>query len=588
MPCELHAHSMSRPQMMLTAVQKVRNEMNNAREYRLVRSQSSESENGKVAEQTKKRQRLTALDNLNQKIEQKVKASKDKFELKNVNKLMNTYMSINGGHAWCKGPKYHAIQTIFTYLACTEGLGFSAVAILETVFEASIKTLTQKIQEKMATQPPSDFNKKPYSGTFRAGGSPSGTEPEQAGQIMNTQIWPDIEDEETRRQLLNDFQLIKPGVYPLQDLDLGKYIMLAYTKEYELLMSKPSEPNKLPNYAIYLGQSNIFEYCSNLNETYFGDGGHALGLNFDENPVNTIAIDLQTVEGYNKETLKKFEKSCVWIYSQQRNKRKNSKDDIKDWYVLVYMEKLNSDCCAICLVDIEKIDPVGEHCVTECKHLFHKTCLQNLVTFERPDHSDTNVVSCPMCREPLHVTTSNAIECQGQAARGFTLTWVTYVMILERKLPILLKNYNDVTAGKDLNPELIDVDSDTRLKLLKDCTNILKGWFMRPNTGPAWNREYTPNEAIALVILLFKYYVLYISHSYPAQDASTLHYHAYQLMKCLRKETIVNWQWNTQLHFQVDEERYASISDYNISFKDTLEAEIESNLVFPKGYLTTA
>ena len=127
--------------MMLNAIEEIRNEMNHTSEYKGLA----------MAEPSHKRQKseLTVGYPKKQKIEQKAKQLED--ELENVNKLMKKYVSIDDGHESYKGPEHRAIEIIFTYLACTEGLGFSAVAILETVFEASIKTLTQKIQEKMAT-----------------------------------------------------------------------------------------------------------------------------------------------------------------------------------------------------------------------------------------------------------------------------------------------------------------------------------------------------------------------------------------------------------------------------------------------------
>ena len=218
-------------------------------------------------------------------------------------------------------------------------------------------------------------------------------------------------------------------------------------------------------------------------------------IRFNDNPVNTIAIDLTTVVGYDTPHLERLKRTpelehCVFVYSRKRT------NNVIDWYALVYMEQPTSNCCSICIEDIEKMHIQDEHCITSCNHIFHKECIQAWVTTQVKEQPGTPV-KCPLCREELKLTSANHIICQGQAATKYNRTWVSYVMELERKLPNKLKELSHINSISNNSKEI--------RKILSDCTKLLKRWFFSPRASGR-----VVNKNIALVITLYKYCVYII------------------------------------------------------------------------------
>ena len=314
MTCELHTDIQSRPQLMLNAIMEIRNEIYNAREY----GRSALSKKRVPMKKTKKKTpKGAAKQYLNQTTPQttklNLKESTDAQKLKDMDKLLSNSVSRNGSVARYKGPKYSAIPAIFTYLACTTGLGFSAVAILQSVFNDTIKNRKQKIKQAIkARNLQYDLNKTTHRRVLHT--EEHTTHEQIFGAVHaevpeNIQTIPSIIDTETTQQLLKNFQLIKPeNLFP-PDIDLSEYIMLAYTKKFELLISKPFALNSLPNYAVYIGRFNTFGNQENNYITGFSTNEN-LKLDFNDSPVNTIAVEMNECENYDKQKNKNCCNTC--------------------------------------------------------------------------------------------------------------------------------------------------------------------------------------------------------------------------------------------------------------------------------------
>jgi hypothetical protein len=567
---------------MLNAIMEIRNEIYNAHEY----GRSALSKKRAPMKKTRKKTPKGAANQyLNQTTPQttklNLKESTDAQKLKDMDKLMSNSVSRNGSVARYKGPKYIAIQSIFTYLACTTGLGFSAVAILQSVFNDTIKNQKQKIKQAIkARNLQYDLNKTTHRRVLHTEEHTTheqifGAVPAEVPE--NIQTIPSTIDTETTQQLLKQFQLIRPGNLFPPDLDLSDYIMLAYTKEYELLMSKPSEPNKLPNYAIYLGHFNTL---GNKENNYITGYGTDVGfhLDFNDSPLNTIAVKIENLKNYDEQYIQTVVALAASSHKSQILYKHLRKDKTTvDWYVLIYMTIVPYDICAICLENIETIDPrktidpLSKICVTKCKHMFHKICLQTAVDFQL-DRSDTVEAPCPTCRQPLELTVHDQIHCHGQAAKGFDESWVTHVMKLERNMPILLKDYNGVTAENGLDPASFDVDSSTISELLKDFTVLLKEWFVYPNY------ELQTNDVIALLMLLYKYCLLIVINKNEIENRNR---NGCTFLAYVLYEEITN------AHLQSMDTLKTAVSrardESNVKILDTLELEIERNRVFIEG-----
>lgn len=588
MPCELHKDIMSRSQMMLNAIQDVRTEMNNTREYgRIQKKRKGAITRAKTRTKTPMGAAAKYSQKTPPKIALKLRESNDAQKLKHMDKLMLSPVSIDDGVARYRGPEYSAIHAIYTLLACTTCLGFSAVAILQSVFNKSIKKQKQRMKQVIeAEKLQCGLDEPTHRSSFETG---EGTHHEQiiraAGQTQSVEIRRAerseyrqiIIDEETTQQLLKQFQLIRPGNLFPPDLDLSDYIMLAYTKEYELLMSKPSEPNKLPNYAIYLGHFNTL---GNKENNYITGYGTNVGfhLDFNDSPLNTIAVKIENLKKYDEQYIHTVVALAASSHKSQILYKHLRKDKTTvDWYVLIYMTIVPYDICAICLENIETIDPsktidpLSKICVTKCKHIFHKICLQTAVDFQL-DRADTVEATCPTCRQPLELTVHEQIHCHGQAAKGFDESWVTHVMKLERNMPILLQDYNGVTAENGLDPASFDVDSSTISELLKDFTVLLKEWFVYPNY------ELQTNDVIALLMLLYKYCLLIVINKNEIENRNR---NGCTFLAYVLYEEITN------AHLQSMDTLKTAVSrardESNVKILDTLELEIERNRVFIKG-----
>ena len=179
-----------------------------------------------------------------------------------------------------------------------------------------------------------------------------------------------------------------------------------------------------------------------------------------------------------------------------------------------------------------------------------------------------------MCMQDLAVNTAKEVaDCNGQRSKKYNRIWVTYVMELERKLPNKLREFPSLKS--------LDDTSTATLKILADCTTLLKLWFFKPRGSG----RYT-NRNIALLILLYKHCVFtHANYKYESHDdeEELLPRYALRLYKKMVKYiTELNSSSSSSLEsvVQLAKEKWNITSD--------LEAEIESNLVFPKGYLTTA
>lgn len=84
-------------------------------------------------------------------------------------------------------------------------------------------------------------------------------------------------------------------------------------------------------------------------------------------------------------------------------------EHIEEQVVMLSLEKLPCDfqheaewTCAICL----EVDASVPRCVrTECKHIYHKSCLEdyyNRVFLEQEENEDKACFSCPICRAPIN------------------------------------------------------------------------------------------------------------------------------------------------------------------------------------------
>ena len=145
MPYELHAHNMSRPQMMLNAIEEVRNEMNNTSEYRRL-TRLSTRKLGIIEKRfnPKKKKQSTAQ---HPKIKQEQIRRYPEITLENENLNILDYLihvNVDGSIPQYKGPEHSAVHMIFTWLAYTKGLGFAAVAIKQTAFDDAIKQIKKK------------------------------------------------------------------------------------------------------------------------------------------------------------------------------------------------------------------------------------------------------------------------------------------------------------------------------------------------------------------------------------------------------------------------------------------------------------
>ena len=502
-------------------------------------------------------------------IENKLITLKYKLDTEYVNKLINTYVSIddkpegnrtsvdhNGGVY--STPENRAIEIIFTWLACTKGLSFSAVIVSEDKFEAfiaeeknKIKTTIDNIKKSHETK----LHEQPNQGIFGA----TNITPQK-----KTKIWSSVQDRSTR-EMLRSTLLFEPGQDVPNNFGLGNYRILAYTELNEVLMASTSDRKKVPNYAIYLGQSNIFEKCGRKYDCT--DDLNQLKVN--ENRVNSKAIDITTAPGYDKtklSTLKKEHGSSVLVYSQ---KRTNTTEPACDWYALFHMKKLDSDCCAICIENYEEVDIKGEHCILQgCSHIFHKECIQ-----EWCDEKNYIGVQCPLCRKRVSIGPHNEVMCAGQ--KTYNKIWVTCVVELERNLLTNIKEF--------LPLESLDYTSKAIHKILVDCTTMLKRWFFRPRKSAR-----VVNTNMALVILLYKYCVSLSADGIREiteifqDEYATL---AIDLYKTYKKRCIAhNASTQGRLKWIVGKARDES----GHALGTDLEAEIKSNYVLSESYLTTA
>ena len=505
-------------------------------------------------------------------IENKLITLKYKLDTEYVNKLINTYVSIddkpegnrtsvdhNGGVY--STPENRAIEIIFTWLACTEGLGFSAVFVSEDKFEAfiaeeknKIKTTIDNIKKSHEISSDKQLNQSIFGAT-------------NITPQKKTKIWSSVQDRSTR-EMLKSTLLFEPGQDVPNNFGLGNYRILAYTELNEVLMASTSDRKNVPNYAIYLGQSNIFENC----DSEYDCTDDLNQLKFDENRVNSKAIDITKATGYDEKilsTLKEKYGSSVLVYSQ---KRTNTKEPARNWYALFHMKKLDSDCCAICIENYEEVDIKGEHCILQgCSHIFHKECIQEWCNEKKTGYS-----LCPLCRKRISIGPERDVICVGQ--KIYNRTWVTYVMELERNL---LKKFRE-----DKHLDSLDYTVQAFRQILAECTYMLKRWFFyRPRKSAR-----SVNRKIALVILLYKYSVLIIAGSYSSNEGITwvqemYARHGFDIYKNYKRYVIeCDASLLSSLQSTVEKARNSSGNEVG----SNLEAEIESNLVFPKGYLTTA
>ena len=370
-------------------------------------------------------------------------------------------------------PTYNTVQALFTFLICTAGIGSSVFAIKKSVFN--------KLYMQEKTRQLEELNR------IR--------EKRQSDIKFNTLQLPFIQDAETRQELWKDLQLIKPGlVFPANNLT--DFVMLAYTDEDELLMSKPIEFNQSPNYAIYMGQVNIFENC----QEHIHILGEDHGLRFHTTPEYTKAIDLAKVDTHVIDGVLQETGNKVIVFSQKREDNTDATSTTSDWYALVHMKKLTRDICAICLDDNDH-SALEKQCITDCGHIFHNRCLNGWFETMK-EKFPTRHVKCPLCETQL-ADSFNRVNCNGNATEGFDKTWVTYAMELQRKLPKLLKDFNGITAEYKVNLERLDVHPMVVSDMIRYCIGFLKQWF-----HPGYYFDKNTNEVIALYILLYKYCVL--------------------------------------------------------------------------------
>jgi hypothetical protein len=446
-------------------------------------------------------------------------------------------------------PAYNTIQSLFTFLACTVGIGFSVVAMKKSLFQKLFEQEERRRREKLELE----------------------REQTHLDIQSNAQQLPFIQDPETRQELWNDLQLIRPGlVFPYTNLT--EFVMLAYTEENELLMSTPRQVNQSPNYAIYLGHLNIFENCP--NHIYTLQGNHKLRL---DTPEYTQAIDLTTPDIQQKDAGDK-----VIVFSQVKHNNtdatsttNSSQPTTRDWYALVRMRKITKDVCSICMENIDLLD-LNNNCLTNCGHLFHKACIKEWST-SMNESFPNEYVKCPLCTQALGEVPESLsrVICNGAATRGIDKTWVMYVMELERKVPRMLKEFRDEINAFDVGPQTLDLPSGVVVQMTKNCTTMLKEWFL-----PHRVFALDTNDIIALYILLYKYCVLvecekktsrYILFEFAFRRCEKLFF---------KLPDFPNFNINS-LKVAVHELR-TQFSE-NIRLDANLNLEIKKNRVFPDG-----
>ena len=408
---------------------------------------------------------------------------------------------------------------------------------------------------------------------------------------------PTILDKQTKLELLKELQQIRPGGVFLQYTDFREFIMLAYTKENELLMSKPENRYTLPNYAICLGQSDIFIHNSHIRK--FADSSTGLDLQFDNSRVSLTAIELEKVNGYDKDTLKQMVLNAHNRFNQQYIVYKANKDGKTYHYLLLHMKKFSEVCCAICIKDINTID-LKKHCVTNCQHVYCKKCIKQCVIVKLSQNSNAETIPCPLCMRQLRINaTKQTIEnCIQQRNKKFDKTWVTYVIDLERELPKKFPVEYTFYATKSIR------------KILADCRKMLKLWWFAPGVSHLSddlahttnkNIALLTNKRIALLIVLYKNCVSYIEANYTFEDTDydsdetdsdsdeaddktneRLHKLALQLYnKTKYRSNEFNPKTSRSLEVMVDLKRIASFG-----IEGNLKAAIESNLIFSNSDLT--
>ncbi|XP_062091236.1 brassinosteroid-responsive RING protein 1-like [Humulus lupulus] len=62
-------------------------------------------------------------------------------------------------------------------------------------------------------------------------------------------------------------------------------------------------------------------------------------------------------------------------------------------------EKCHWDTCAVCLSHLSTSDEVRE--LRNCRHVFHRECLDRWLDHDQHHHQDSHRKSCPLCRAPF-------------------------------------------------------------------------------------------------------------------------------------------------------------------------------------------